>query len=330
MIADRKNYRICVILVAILITTVIISAIAGAVLLARSFKKQPEVTFSSSSLQLGDYNSETSATVITLDPGIHLVSLSLLHPQEQLKAFVYTSSSRPLLSSKIQLDEIRIPLLEGRGRYNYNYYGGDEPIFLHPGSILSYSVEVTYNGHPNAPASCPYRLFLFDSFYDYNLFRDGGTTFKAVATTPCSTLRDGFEETNFTITNSASYYVAIDINTNYLVASNASVISTNYNTSRMNHPSTCAKALTVTNPSCNFTLCNSFYCDQSSNIFLLVEVNTLAHFSYSYQESDVIGKLGITGFVFSCLLFVAAGVAILVVIGITAYHVKIKRNKNTP
>ena len=302
-------------------------------LLVTSYRNRSGLDIFSSKVKLGDSNSgsqSVATSLITIDNKVHLFTISLLNPKEELRAYVYTSSTRPLLSSKFQLEEIIIPFLEGDGRYNYNYYPGDEGIYLNPGSSINYALDVVYKGDSNDSSLCPYRLFLFNDFYNYNAFRNR-EPFKSVDFTPCTPLKDELKNVQFSIkADPSKYYVGIEIDTDYLVTSNVSVIATNYNTSQMSRPSNCDKPLSFISPSCNFTLCNSFYCDHTSDTYLVVEVTAQADFMYSYQVSDITGKSGLAEFTISCFLFVAIGIIIIVMGALAIYFLHQRRTRMKP
>ena len=329
MFSGKKNNNKYILLIVVLIVALIILSIIAISLLVSSYNNQSGLNYFSSNLKLGDYYSESATSLITVDHGAHLLTISLLTPKEELRAYVYTSSTQPLLSPEFQLQEIRIPFLEGDGRYNYNYYGGDEGIYLNPGSSINYALDIVYNGDSKDSSSCPYRLFLFNDLHSYNSFRNR-ETFKSVDVTPCTPLKDEVKDMKFTIVDASIYYVGIEIDTDYLVTSNVSVSGTNYNTSKMTQPSNCDKPLTFINPSCNFTLCSSFYCDRSSDTYLAVEVNTLADFTYSYQASDIRGKSGLAEFTISCFLFATIGVIIIVMGAVAIYFLYRRRTRMKP
>ncbi|XP_019857278.1 PREDICTED: uncharacterized protein LOC109585592 [Amphimedon queenslandica] len=322
----KKNNKNCIVIIIVLIVVFIILSAIAISLLVSSYSNRSGLDTFSSNLELGDSNSglQSATSLITIDNGAYLFTISLLNPKQELMAYVYSSSTRPLLSSKFQLQEIRIPFLEGDGRFNYNYYPGDEGIYLNPGSSINYTLDVIYNGDSNDSSLCPYRLFLFNDIYNYNTFRNR-ETFKSVDVTPCTPLKGELKNLQFIIKDSSTYYVGIEIDTDYLITSNVTVTGYNYDTSQMSRPSNCDKPLSFISPSCNFSLCSSFYCDRTSDTYLAVEVTAQADLMYSYQVSDITGKSGLAEFTIGCFLFVAIGVIIIVIGAVAIYFLHQKR-----
>ena len=101
-------------------------------------------------------------------------------------------------------------------RYNYNYYDGDNPIYLLDGSQLIYELSistVTSNG-----TSYHTVLALFKDYIDYINYKNDGTVIPLAMSPP---LKVGKSIWVFNITELSSYYVTLGI---------ASVVSAYYNT----------------------------------------------------------------------------------------------------
>ena len=257
---------------------------------------------------IGD-ESSTSSALVSLSSSVALVSIKLIKSQRDT-ATVYLSSSKPTEKAQY-LPSLGIPKLPGPSRYNYNYYGADEPIYLLPNSHLTYVMNIVMN----SSSKCPARLYLFDNFSSYSDFKNNKSrSIKAVAFSPCLPVNTR-SSTNFTwmINFTGSYYVGIEIDNGVTVDSNVSIYHVYYNISGLKSPENCTVPLSSEHPLCQITLCSKFYCNRN-NKYLLVNPTGNIEVSYSFSPPRIYGKTRMTFFIISLIIFtVTIGIPLLIV-----------------
>ena len=210
-----------------------------------------------------------------------LVIIKLIQPGNATLN-IYISSSEPAKAFQ-HLPEKNTGKYNGPRRYNYNYYGGDQPIYLLPNSSITYII----NKLNNNSSPCPTQFFLFDNFTSYYNFKNH-RNYTPVASSPCLMGNVTKSPTNltwiFNITKQGSYYVGLAIDTGIAVTSNVSVIRVHYNITGLvlENPSECSQPLSVDHLSCQITLqCSKFYCDRRKQ-FLVVKSIGEVEVSYSF------------------------------------------------
>lgn len=186
----------------------------------------------------------------------YLINISLNGTREELEGVtveVNGTSKNPVKSTK-SLELVEIPPLSGpNATFNYNYYGGDEFIYLPLGSYLTY----TFSSIGSITSSCPAKLYVFQDYNNYEKFRNG-FPFKATATSPC--LLVGSTE-SWTIDGTLSqYYIGVEITDNILLKSNVSGMMSYYNTTGLSSVNLCH--LSATNRNCNIDRCSHSFCLQ--------------------------------------------------------------------
>ena len=257
---------------------------------------------------IGDESSSSSA-LISLSSSIALVSIKLIESQRET-ATIYLTSSKPTEKAQY-LPQVKTPKLPGSSRYNYNYYGADEPIYLLPNSHITYAMNIVINNS----SKCPTRLYLFDNFSSYINFKNNKSrSIEAVAFSPCLPVNT-HSSTNFTwmINVTGSYYVGIEIDNGVIVDSNVSVYHVYYNVNGLERPENCTMPLSAEHPFCQITLCNQFYCNRN-NKYLVVNPTGNIEVSYSFSAPRIYGQTRMTFFIISLIIFIVSiGIPLLIV-----------------
>ena len=234
---------------------------------------------------VGDQNTN-GYSLLLLDSSAYLVTIGLIQPRN-VKVNISVTSSEPAKTAQ-HLPQINLALLAGKSRYNYNYYGGDQPIYLLPDSNIIYMMNI----QKNEGSACPSQLYLFDNVTSYVNFKNY-QKYTAIASSPC--LNDDITKsaTKFTwifnITKQAFYYVGIEIDTEIYVASNVSVVRVYYNITGLESPNECSQPLSADHLSCQMTLCSKFYCNRGNKYLLVNPTGEVK--VYYYFSSPVIDEL---------------------------------------
>ena len=207
------------------------------------------------------------------------------------------------------LPRTRIPKLSGPSRYNYNYYGADEPIYLLTKSVLIYELLIFVD----IPSDCPARLFLFSNEKSYMNFKNY-EPYKATYTSclPVHSPNTTFSMTyTLNITQPSLYYVGIEIDDGVSVTSNVSVISIQYNITGLESPSECSQPLSDNNPSCKWTLCSDFICNRPiDTTYVFINPTGSVKITYTTSNANIHGKDNIISFSFSLFLFIISLIAL--------------------
>ena len=282
------NKKCCVILcvsIAVVVVIILLLIIVAA-LMVITFVANIEHPRSSYH-QIEDNN----AILVSFDSSVtSSVNITLTNPTDGITAVVYLTSTKPNESYE-HLPETTIPELAGKSRYNYNYNGADQPIYLLPNSQIIYIVNVFMM----STSTCPARLFLFNDKSDYNNFKNN-KPFQPCATSSC--LMNPESIWSFNITQYFPYYVAIEIDNNVSVQSNVSVDRAYYNTTGLEKPKDCDQALTIDHPYCQVKINDTynFHCGQSDQYYLLLSSTDNAEIEINYSVSEITGCVRI-GFV---------------------------------
>ena len=246
-----------------------------------------------------------------LNSTISSVTVSLINPVSNLIADIYLSSIRP--PEYIEHLSTIIPILQGKSRFNYNFNGGDEPIYLTAGSLLIYNVSVKQD---IINATCPARLYLFKNFTNYHNFRrppSTNPTINYAAISPC--LQPSNDIWNITINDSSTYYVGIDIDTGTSVTSNVTVNRVNYNTSGLQR----STRLTSSNPTDTITTCesgNGFLCTRNDDQYLIVSINGYSVINFQLKTSQVYGagKTALFSVIFVIILILIILIPVIIIV----------------
>ena len=286
----------------IIVTSIVI--LGSILLLNKSFVQSKTY---SNSIQIGDDNLANGSYLISLNSSISSVSLALDRPDIiESTVFVYISTNVPLMYQS-SLPVKRIGGLLGESRYNYNYFGADQPVYLISGSTLTYQLIINIQG--NKSISCPCKLFLFDNEVDYMNFKNYNP-FTSSDVSSC--LMESNSTWTFDVTQASSYYIGLEIEKGYEVTSDVSIERAYYDSNGLQSPNDCSHPLTFNDPSCTVRLCSIIYCDRITKYLLLVSKNT-NEVSYSFVTSEIQGKLNMTIFIINFLiLFITVVVLILI------------------
>ena len=231
---------------------------------------------------------DSNAILVSFDSSVtSSVNITLTNPTDGITAVVYLTSTKPN-ESYDHLPETTIPEFEGKSRYNYNYNGADQSIYLLPNSQIIYFVDVSMT----STSRCPARLFLFNDKSDYMNFKNY-ISFQSYARSSC--LMDPESFWLFNITQYFPYYVAIEIDNNVTVQSNVSVVRAYYNTTGLEKPKDCDQALTIDHPYCQVKINDTyhFHCRQSDQYYLLLSSTDNAEIEINYSVSQITGCMRI-------------------------------------
>ena len=305
----NKKYRVilCVSIVAVVVLLLIIAALMVITFVANI--EHPR----SSRHQIED----NDAILVSFDSSVtSSINITLSNPTDGIAAVVYLTSTKPN-ESYDNLPQTTIPELKGKSRYNYNYNGADQPIYLLPNSQIIYIVNVFMT----SISTCPARLFLFNDESDYMNFKNY-ISFQPYARSSC--LMDPESIWLFNITEYFPYYVAIEIDDNVSIQSNVSVVRAYYNTTGLEKPKGCDQALTIDHPYCQVKINNTynFHCRQSDQYYLLLSPTDNAEIEINYIVSRITGCMRI-GFVsVSGLVVMIVIIIIIIIICICMYCVR--------
>lgn len=152
--------------------------------------------------------------------------------------------------------------------------------------------------------SCPAQLHLFKDYESYTRFING----KSSISFKNSTCLHNNQMWIFNISESSSYYVAINITSNTFVSSNVSVTRIFYNTTELNPPS---KSLSAKTPSSKVTLCKSIF-SCSHQYYILV--NSTSNITYTMVNQTFLTKSKTVGGVLIAVAFVMPGFTVLLIL----------------
>ena len=256
------------------------------------------------------------------------VTIELIQP-ESITVNIYISSLEPAKAIQ-HLPQKSIDKLIGGRRYNYNYYSGDQPIYLLPNSNITYVIDILNNNS----STCPIQLYLFDDVTSYANFKNY-QMYTAVASSSCFmesvTKATGRFTWIFSITKQSSYYVGIEIDTGVRVTSNVSAVRVYYNITGLSleSPSECSQPLSAHYLSCQMTLqCSKFYCNREKK-YLLLKPTGQVKVSYSFLGPPIIdGRSKYISFIFSIIIIsISIIIGCSILITIIACCIR-KRDKN--
>lgn len=211
----------------------------------------------------------SSPLLIMVNSSIYQVSVTLSsqNPDDAIVEVFSSNASPKKVGDYLPLSHI--PKLEGLARYNYNYLGGDLPVYLMDPSSIIYSFEVIEKNNMTFETNEEVAvLYLFDNYVDYNQFRNY-EPYRAVESYPIDTTNN-YSVAFFNITEADLYYVGIEIKDGYILESNVSVLKYTYNISGYNNPSDCNEYLNINDPTCVIKTCSKFYCKKSKNKYIYV------------------------------------------------------------
>ena len=258
--------------------------------------------------------------LIKLDSSVASVAISLVEPdQAQINALLTTN--KPTEYKNLIRESLwsRTPL-NGPFPYPYNYYGGDNPIYLFAGSKLIYKMFVT----GTTTSSCPAQLYLFRNWQSYYNFKNGNSnSFKKSS---CVFSAQHNQTRIFEITVSTTYYVGINISSNTAVVGYILVERVFYNTTEFKKQNYCSEQLSINNRNCKVTICN--VAPACSNQYYLL-VNSTRNIKYTIIEEQLFSKIeGQIATLSAALIFVLVVIVISsLLISISVY--KLIRNPSS-
>ena len=216
---------------------------------------------------IGDILGSSSAIIV--DSSVSSVTISLTNSYYNLTADVYLSSIKPSENTEY-LPHTTLTNSSFSSSISINYLGADNPIYLLPGSKLSYNVSISSFTNTS---KCPGRLHLFNDIINYLASSD------AILSSPCLSVESPTLWT-VNITDSSSYYVRIEKNDEVNVTSVISVVRVYYNTTGLKAPDECS-LLTNDKSSCNVTTCGSICTKQDQYIIVKPTDNVVIQYEFT-------------------------------------------------
>ena len=221
-----------------------------------------------------------------------------------ITAVVYESCVLPNITNHIlPLHQLKVSYnssssnSSGPVQFDYNYLGNNQPLYLLPGSTLTY--QHRYN-ITSTSTNCSAHL---------NLIHSTGTVSSSIISSVCipSNQTDNLQILN--VTTTGLYYVVIEIDSgvNITITSDVSVLQKYYDVSRLKSPNECNQTLNFHDPSCIIKMC---YCNTTEsylivnptgNVLISFEINNTACTSeeqslhFSVVPSPIITVVPTTG-----------------------------------
>ena len=250
-----------------------------------------------------------SPYIMTLSSSISSLTITLIHLSQRstITAMVYIDNMLPVKTTDNLPPKAMRPL--SGSRYNYNYNDGDKPIYLLDGSQLVY--ELSVGTVTSIGTSYPTVLALFNDYTDYINYINSRTVTPLDLSPP---LKVGKSTWTFNITTPSSYYVALQVSEHVLVNSTASVVGMYYNTTGLDSPSDCSEPLSVHRPSCEVHVCQEFYCDQVSSMYLLVDPTDNVTVKFDISGTNIDNKGHFAGFIVGLIFCFFAFILVIVII----------------
>ena len=253
----------------------------------------------------------------------YMINISLNGTMEELgvKVEVNGTSGKPVKAPRSL--STNIPNLSGPNEiYNYNYYGGDEFIYLSSGSYLVYNF--TLSG--SITSSCPAKLYAFNDLDSYNRFRNN-FSFTASSSSPCLFVNsiNSWKMKGNDVTS--QFYVGLKIFDNILLESNISGIQYYYNTTGLSSYNFCH--LSDSKRECIIKRCNYFLCSgtKSSTRNIFIKPNGPATLIQIFTTPHVYGEYQFWGFILSIIAFFCVFACICVSLCVCICPVIFRPNK---
>ena len=315
ILIEKKILSKCVVAFLMISIILIFVIVGGTILMVKSVLTSQQ---NSNSMEIGDDNLPVSV-LLPLSPYVYSVTIMLLNPGYE-SAVLYISRIKPSKMTNY-LSKVTIPKLSGRSRYNYNYYGADQPIYLISNSRLLYDLIIS----ADTVSKCYARLYLFSDDTNYNNFKNY-QVFKSPKAyiSSCFQVNKLNTETKimwaFNITEPSLYYVGVEIDAGVTVTSNISVLRMSYNTTGLSTPNECSEPLSSVNPSCTLILCSSnFICSKLMSC-ILVKPTGIVKITYTSVSAHIHGQSGVLGFSFSLVMFFIALLAFVTLIFLSLHY----------
>ena len=268
-------------------------------------------------LEIGDILGNSSSLITVDSSYTRSSSITFSASNEQGQGQPYTVILLPenVVPSTIMdyLPLERFPLLseaESEYRGDFNYLGGDEPIYLLSGSSITYNLTITSN------TTYPVCLYLFMNETHYNTFlmSVGSSKVYRYSNSNCFTLTNTTVRKRltasasffFNIINAGQYYVGIQLQTGITVQANASVVRVYYNTTGLQQQNTCNDIT-----SCSIDLCSTFICSHEAITSFLIKSSNRTSINYSFTSP----RFTLAEFVVSTTLALVIIVIIVISVG---------------
>ena len=230
---------------------------------------------------IGDSLQDTFG-VISISSNLSLIVNLIEMTTDIMVEAVYSSSVKPQTLTEY-LPEAEITKNANDVNWNYNYLGGNEPIYLLAGSKIIYNTKVKRTGQVHVvensmlhPLVCislfnnPFNFANFILYRRYSGFTKGKCFYNFTENTTAVSW-------SFDIAEESQYYVGIYITKGVMVTSNVSINRVYYDPSEIE----------LTEPVCNDTqfclLQGCIFCDES---YIIIQTNSSTNVSYTYSTSS--------------------------------------------
>ena len=221
---------------------------------------------------VGDATGSSSALIKASSSSINITVID----SANITAVVYESCVLPNITDHIlPLQQLKVSYnisSSGPLEFDYNYLGNNQPLYLLPGSTL------TYQHHYNITSTstnCSAHL---------NLIHSTGTVLSSSISSVCipSNQTDNLQILN--ITTAGLYYVIIEIDSgvNITITSDVSVLQKYYDVSKLKSPNECSQPLNFHDPSCTIKMC---YCNTTESYLI---VNPTGNVLISFEINNIV------------------------------------------
>ncbi|XP_019852810.1 PREDICTED: uncharacterized protein LOC109582510 isoform X2 [Amphimedon queenslandica] len=215
---------------------------------------------------IGDILHDSSALFEVNTPAVAKVKFEIYYEN----AIFETNRIPPIITEDLHPQQIHISVSSRvflvSLRYDLNYLGSYNPIYLLAGSSIQYNITIELTeGLNSEKAAC---LHLFDNRTSFNNFFNSNLNSPWQVTASHCFASNATYSYSFNITTDGVYYVGAEVSSDFTIQAKASVIRRRYSTTGLKQ--TCDHSHT-----CTVTLCNTFICtDESTTYFLIQPTNT--------------------------------------------------------
>ena len=232
---------------------------------------------------VGDVIGNSSALIRANSSSINITVID----SANITAVVYESCVLPNITNHIlPLHQLKVSYnsssnnSSGPVEFDYNYLGNNRPLYLVPGSTLTYQHRYSI---ASTSTNCSAHL---------NLIHSTGIVSSSVISSVCipSNQTDNLQILN--VTTAGLYYVIIEIDSgvNITITSDVSVLQKYYDVSRLKSANECSQTLNFHDPSCTIKMC---YCNATEsylivnptgNVLISFEINNAACTSEEHSD----------------------------------------------
>ena len=224
---------------------------------------------------VGDVIGKSSALIKANSSSINITVIDFVN----ITAVVYESCVLPNITNHVlPLHQLKVSYnssssnSSGPVEFDYNYLDNNQPLYLLPGSTLTY--QHRYN-ITSTSTNCSAHL---------NLIHSTGIVSSSIISSVCipSNQTDNLQILN--VTTAGLYYVIIEIDSgvNITITSDVSVLQKYYDVSRLKSPNECNQTLNFHDPSCIIKMC---YCNTTESYLI---VNPTGNVLISFEINNTV------------------------------------------